>query len=747
MEEKKGFPQLMAVSKRNRSGIPPKLGGAHPESSEAMMRYLNRDYLAFCTPNEVAEHLELSRSLTLEDPLRVCISERGGGKYKIVVIAYDYFSAFSILCGLLSAYGLNIESGCVETLSIEPGRKKIVDLFLVSLIDGERFDRAQQARFEADLSRLFKLLDQGSFREARKAVNYQLVSKINQLQEDQTNRRDPFSGLLTPIDIRIDNRRSARWTTLSIRGQDTPAFLYAFSNALSMRNIYIHSVKIDRTDNTINNRLSIANLRGKKISGEAEKKALKFTAVLIKQFIHFLVAAPDPMMAMTHYDQFLDKILEAKPRRPLIGFLKKKETMDLLARFFGTSDFLWEDFLRIRFENFLPILEHLKRKPLRIGRIKMQKEVQGRLRNIQDPVVAKQIVNAYKDEEMFRIDIRHLLEPHGKLTLFSESLTDLAEVVVQYAYAICYQRLVAVHGPPRREDGADPASPFAICGLGKFGGRELGYASDIELLFVYENTGKTRGPNVMENNRFFELLSKEISAFIVARQEGIFSIDTRLRPHGKSGPMAISLAQFGAYYSEGGKAAAFERQAFIKLRAVAGSGFLGKKCEAIRDRFVYSDRSWDKEDALLLRKRQIDELVPSGRVNIKYSAGGLIDIEYLVQYLQIIHGGVHPALQTTNTLEALAALGRLGILTRKNALALRKRYLFFRKLIDALRMVRGNAKDLLLPNQATEEFLFLSRRMGYGRKNWEEGCRQLNETVQSYMDFTRQCYQDVVRQY
>ena len=140
---------------------------------------------------------------------------------------------------------------------------------------------------------------------------------------------------------------------------------------------------------------------------------------------------------------------------------------------------------------------------------------------------------------------------------------------------------------------------------------------------------------------------------------------------------------------------------------------LGRRAEAHRDSFTYSGAAWDWENALHLRRRQIRELVEPGQVNVKYSSGGIIDIEYTVQYLQLLHGKDHPEIRLPNTLDALDELRRLHIVSKREHDRLRTAYLFLRNVIDALRIVRGDASDLVLPDQNSEEFKSLARRLGY----------------------------------
>jgi glutamate-ammonia-ligase adenylyltransferase len=322
---------------------------------------------------------------------------------------------------------------------------------------------------------------------------------------------------------------------------------------------------------------------------------------------------------------------------------------------------------------------------------------------------------------------------------FSAALTELAEVVLDQSVRDCQTKLSHAHGWPLLPDGRP--CPFAIFGMGKFGGRELGYASDIEVLFVYGGPGKTDGREPLENSEYFERLVQELLRWIEAKQEGIFHLDVRLRPHGGKGLLANRVDELRTYYSPQGLAAPFERQALIKLRHGSGDGKLGRLVEDHRNRYVYSDEPFDLRAALDLRSRQVAELVEPDKTNIKFSPGGLIDLEYAVQYLQLLHGHRHPELRTPNTLEAVDALTRVRLLTAHEGNALRESYLFFRMLIDGLRIVRGHAKDLVLPPDESEAFVFLARRIGYTTEAWEEGAAKLKEDIHRHMDRTRRFFE------
>ena len=234
-------------------------------------------------------------------------------------------------------------------------------------------------------------------------------------------------------------------------------------------------------------------------------------------------------------------------------------------------------------------------------------------------------------------------------------------MVLATALTLAHQTLQQRHGTPQQPDGS-PCT-FALFGLGKLGGCELGYASDIEMLCVYSGQGTTRGGALqLAVSEYAELLVQQCRDFIVARRAGIFELDMRLRPFGSHGPLATSVDTFQQYYSPGGQAAPFERQALIKLRWVAGDATLGQRIAAYRDGFVYSVTPFDLAAAVQLRQRQMQELVPPGSTDTKYGPGGLIDVEYTVQYLQLLHGATTPSVRTPNTLEALQALHQAGSL-------------------------------------------------------------------------------------
>jgi [glutamine synthetase] adenylyltransferase / [glutamine synthetase]-adenylyl-L-tyrosine phosphorylase len=599
-----------------------------------------------------------------------------------------------------------------------------VDVFNTRLRPGETFDEAKRREFEQELQTLVRILASGSPERARERLNRFLTERIEKMNE-------PLTGLLSDVEVRFDNELSPYWTVMDAHSEDAFAFLYAFSNALSIRGVYIHKVEIRSVGPQARDRFFIADRRLRKIEDEQEQERLRTTVALIKRFTRFLPEAPDPAKAMRHFDQFLDKVAEERIPESMVSFFAGREGMNLLAHLLGSSDFLWDDFLSLRFKDLLPILEDFTKIELRPGKTSLRQQLAGWLSGTLTFEEKKEAFNRFKDSQVFLIDVKHLFDPQVTLMDFSQALTDLAEVALDEAARICYERLVESHGEPARVDGS--TASFTICGLGKFGGREMGYASDLEVLFVHDGPGWTRGLKPIDNGLFFERLAQQVVEFIEAREKGVFHIDLRLRPHGKAGALATPFDRLANYYSKNGEAAPFERQALVKLRWVAGDESLGRRVEECRDGFTYSGEPWDRENAMRLRRRQADELVKPGQINVKYSPGGIIDIEYAAQYLQLIHGKDHPELRLTSTLEALDQLRRLNLISETESEMLRAAYLFLRNLIDALRIVRGDASDLALPEEGSDEFKSLARRLGYRERDWKSGALALAADIHRWM--------------
>lgn len=724
-----------------------------PATFKDFLNRMDPDYFSHFRLRTIAKHVAMVNTLTPESPCTLHVQpENGTGQYRLTVVAYDYFAEFATICGVLSAYGFDIREALIFTYDDSPAaatprstnvlrrapafpwpprgrgqrpglsRKKVVDVFRVHLLSGTSFNAKVKNELRKDLTTLIRLLESRNVREVRNRVNRQLIERLGQ-------RHTPAPAVAQPVEISFDNTLSARETVMDIRAADSPAFLYAFTNALAMRGLYLAKATIDGDGLSVRNRFFVRDQHGGKIVSTREQRELTVAAALIKEFTHSLTWAPDPGRALDHFSHFLDQLLERRAGKKHLTWLTRKDSLTTLARLFGTSDFLWEDFLRRQHVNLLPVVEQFHQSPVRSSRTALAKALKAKLGKNKNPGSRKAILNQFKDQELFRIDMHHLLN-ETSLPAFSKALTTLAEVILAQALVEA-QAVVDRKRAPSATLKRSPL-PFSICALGKLGGRELGYASDIELVFVY-GTGASGSPDPVPGE-YYERLVQEFLRWIEAKQEGIFQLDIRLRPHGEKGLLANSFEDVTRYYRTGGSAAPFERQAWIKLRHVAGNAALGRRIERHRDDFVYSRTPWSLDTALHLRRRQMRELIPGGTIHVKYSPGGLVDVEYAVQYLQLQYGHREPSLRTPNTLHALKALQATGLLSRQDATILVDDYLFLRKVIDGLRIVRGNAKDLVLPASGSDDVTYLARRLGYLTDVWQEGARAFERELKQRMN-------------
>ncbi len=685
---------------------------------------------------DIHRHAELAGKLDALHLVEMDAAPLQDGYWRVSIVAYDYPGELAAICGLMFVHGMSILEGNVFTYEpADPARqqpngerRKIVDVFTV--LPASEPDAQTWARYHADLAELLTLLQAGQRSAARASLARRVALALN---------NQPVSATpLYPIEIEIDNQASLRYTVLRITSQDTLGFLYELTSSLSYNNIYIARVEIDTVGKRISDTLYVTDAHGKKIENLRAQRELRAATVLIKHFTHLLPQSPDPAAALLHFRQFIAQLF-MRPNWPdELASLERQEVLHALAQVLGVSNFLWDDFLRMQYANLFPVVRDVDALETAKTHAQLQRELEDALRPVhagaqppREDAPWREVLNAFKDREMFRIDMRHILEHTAEFWHFAEELTDLAEVVVNSAYHLTAEDLRSVYGVPLLDNGE--TSQMSVCALGKMGGYELGFASDIELMFIYAGNGSTSGAQLITSSEFHEKVVENFIRAIRARQEGIFEIDLQLRPYGKAGSLAVSLESFQRYFGPGGAAWSYERQALVRLRPVAGDPALGRQIEALRDACVYRNIPFDVTAMRAMRERQVRHLVQGGTFNAKFSPGGLVDLEYLVQGLQITHGHRAAELRSTNTRRALAALAAAGIITDDDYARLRKAHTFLRWLIDGMRVVAGNAKDLTVPRDDSEAFAFLARRLRYGADT-----ARLREELRSYTAYVQE---------
>jgi glutamate-ammonia-ligase adenylyltransferase len=713
-----------------------------PEMVPHLVR-MHPSYAATFSDQDIQRHTLLVEQLDENNLVAVEAVALDHQHWQVTIVGYDYLGELSLICGLLFVYGFNILDGHVFTYdqptrstptssarrSKRPSRRqsreqspsedtrpKIVDVFTVRWVAGNNLAKAPASTLSADLWQHY-----GD--DLRHLVRRLAAGEQRTAQGELANRvgitlrgvADTPLKTLYPIDIEIDNEASAHYTVLRIDAPDTVGFLYEFTNALALNRIHISRMTVETVGKRVRDTLYVTDAHGQKITAPEKQHELRVATVLTKHFTHLLPRSPNPESALLHFRGFLGQLFLRPDWPDQLTSLKQPEVLDTLARLLGVSDFLWNDFLRMQYVNLFPVVRDVGALATAKTKAQLQAELTAVLESAGEGQAKREALNTFKDREMFRTDMRQILGHISKFGQFSQELTDLAEIVVEAATRLCEQELRTQFGQPCLDtpDERDQPCPLSVCGLGKCGGRELGFASDIELMFIYAGNGQTTGPRVTTTAEFFNKLVQEVNQAIRARQEGVFEIDLRLRPYGKAGSMAVSLDSFRRYFASTGDAWPYERQALVKLRPIAGDPDFGAQVIKLRDELIYTSEQFDVAAMRAMRERQIRHLVTAGTINAKFSPGGLVDVEYLVQGLQITHGHSNPGLRLTNTREAMKALAEAGIIPADDYTRLREGHIFLRRLINALRMVRGNAKDLTVPPGDSEEFAFLARRLGY----------------------------------
>ena len=254
----------------------------------------------------------------------------------------------------------------------------------------------------------------------------------------------------------------------------------------------------------------------------------------------------------------------------------------------------------------------------------------------------------------------------------SDQLTWIAEVILEAVYERARLQIEARHGQPRAVDeSGEPFTPgLAIIGYGKLGGIELGYGSDLDLVFLHDSTDReavTDGDKTIDNSLFFARLAQKIIHTLSIRTPAgvLYEVDTRLRPDGVGGLLVSSINAFAQYQAE--HAWVWEVQAMCRARFVAGTERVGEAFASIRQRSLAQprDEAELRESVVGMRRkmRENQETTPPGLFHLKRDVGGITDIEFLVQYLLLRHAGEHPEiLRFTDNIRQLESLRRAGVI-------------------------------------------------------------------------------------
>lgn len=354
-------------------------------------------------------------------------------------------------------------------------------------------------------------------------------------------------------------------------------------------------------------------------------------------------------------------------------------------------------------------------------RADMEEDIRHRMEVVgpEDTEERFEALRNFQQAEVFRVAVADL---SGILPLMkvSDRLTDIAELVLAEALDMSMAELVAKHGRPKCiEDGEERSPCLAIAGYGKLGGLELGYGSDLDIVFIHDSIGagqETDGERPLDNTMFFGRVARRITHILTMPTPtgALYEVDTRLRPSGNSGLLVTSLAALDTYQKN--EAWTWEHQALLRARAVAGPESVRVGFEKLRLHVLqtYVRRDSLRAEVVKMRTRmraELDKTSPQ-HFDIKQGVGGVIDIEFLVQYLVLLNAAEHPALVTfSDNIRQLDALRDAELLSADDSAALADAYRGYRVRMHQLSLA-GESRLCGLDEFAAERELV--------RRLWEQ---------------------------
>jgi len=442
----------------------------------------------------------------------------------------------------------------------------------------------------------------------------------------------------------------------------------------------------------------------------------------------------DPDQALNHWERWL---ASGVSRSAVLEYLRSAPRMlDLVCAIFGNSDSL--AFTLVRDPLLLYWLAQqnvLSTAPTRAG---MERTIRQSLDGVTATEPMLDVLRRFRRREMLRIGVRDLLRL-ADVVETTASLSDLASVVIDAAYRIVDSDLRARHGIPMHQNrqGRWVKTGFTVIAMGKLGGHELNYSSDVDVLYVCEShEGETRpaasgrakakrpAQRGLSNEEYFEILAQELTKALTAQtHEGyVYRVDLRLRAEGSVGQLTRSLDQYAKYYRTRGQV--WERLALLKAWPIAGSKEVGRSFIKMVRPFVLapSSKQPDVEQGLAIVEevRSVKERIDAKMAergheqrNVKLGVGGIREIEFLVQTIQVLAGRQLPGILGRGTLGSLVRLQKAGILSKKQQADLTRAYQFLRDVEHKLQMVH-DLQTHALPDQQ-KELERCAIRMGYDR--------------------------------
>jgi len=412
---------------------------------------------------------------------------------------------------------------------------------------------------------------------------------------------------------------------------------------------------------------------------------------LLPVLLEEISSSPEPDLALRQFERFLSR---TGARVGFLSLLKDHPGVrKLLLNLFSTSEFLGN--LLINHPELLDELvspQALKER----GISELEAELAREANSGRDYEEKLARMRRFQKLELLRIGLKDLA---GELEVreLEQRLSTLAELILKQAYQVSWEAMIAKYGAPVKRTGEK--NGLVVLGLGKLGSGEMSWASDLDLIFIFQGEGETSGKNPLEVREFFIKLSQKIIATLQAQTpEGfLYKIDTRLRPSGTYGPLVVDAAAFEEYHRS--QSRVWEKQALIKARVMKdGAGIKDEISGQIANSVFRGNRPEHlKEEMQKLIRRVRTELAQEREnlYDIKFGYGGEMELDYILQYLQMANGESRPEIRAGNSWAALEQLKKFKLLENSEFRRLQETLLLFRRVSARLRIFQDRPENLI----------------------------------------------------
>jgi glutamate-ammonia-ligase adenylyltransferase len=450
---------------------------------------------------------------------------------------------------------------------------------------------------------------------------------------------------------------------------------------------------------------NLQTLSKERIQFLSTRRCRHFLASIVKRLLESIAATPDPDSTLANLTRVSDSLGGKGVLWELFSF--NPPSMKLYVRLCASSDYLCGILT-----GYPGMIDELM-DSLLVDTVPNRESLDAVLGNLCRGVEDHEaILHSFKNSQHLRIGVRDIL---GKDSIQSthQTLSDVAEACLNQIISDEYEKLLKRFGAPTIAEAGNLAEgeqtgeqfgecQFGVLAVGKLGGREPNYHSDLDLLFIYEADGYTkshdRKTKTTSNQHFFGQLSQRVAKLV--NQLGpfgrLYELDSRLRPTGKSGPFAVSLDELSRHFTEEDTKPR-ELQSLCNSRLCIGKARIRTKCQATVAA-ILGNVQWKDDLADEMRQRRAELETTASTRNLKRGPGGTLDVEFAVSMLQLKHARTEPGVIASGTINALNALEKHGFLDEADATALRAGYEFLRSVESRLRLMNATARHDLPEN-------------------------------------------------